>query len=368
VAIADDGGSTASATSTATVADAALTAAGVSISATEGASTGAATVATFTDASPKAVAGDFTATINWGDGTSSLGTVSANGGAFTVNGAHSYADEGKYTVGVAIADDGGSTANATSTATVADADVLTGQGTSFAATANQPLTNVVVATFTDAYAGNLPSDFATTINWGDGTTTAGTVNGGNGAFTISGSHTYATAGQDTVTVTLSDDAPGTAVATAVSTVNVSASQSFTPGIAGLSAAFWAQHFLDWDGILGTIPTQKPWCRAAFFRAPIYSTRFRPTAGIWIVQRSALPITGRSACCSETQMATAGRIMASAPFHSAARGGRAARHLRSFVGPASCSDYAGNCGAAQHRQRRQGSRLVPGPKRRTRSDQ
>ena len=41
-----------------------------------------------------------------------------------------------------------------------------------------------------------------------------------GSFTVTGSHTYASTGQDTVTVTLSDDAPGTATATATSTVTV----------------------------------------------------------------------------------------------------------------------------------------------------
>ena len=78
----------------------------------------------------------------------------------------------------------------------------------------------MLASFADVYTGNTPSDFTATINWGDGTTTAGTVAGGNGIFTVSGSHTYTSAGQDTVTVTLADDAPGTATASAISTVNV----------------------------------------------------------------------------------------------------------------------------------------------------
>ena len=54
------------------------------------------TVATFTDANPNATVSDFTATITWGDGSTSAGTVVATGNGFAVNGAHTYADEGSY--------------------------------------------------------------------------------------------------------------------------------------------------------------------------------------------------------------------------------------------------------------------------------
>ena len=73
------------------------------VSATEGSSTGTVTVATFTDANPSATAGDFTATINWGDGTSSSGTITEdpNTKIFSVNGAaHTYTEEGQYTITV----------------------------------------------------------------------------------------------------------------------------------------------------------------------------------------------------------------------------------------------------------------------------
>ena len=61
------------------------------------------TVATFTDANPSATAGDFTATINWGDGTTSSGTDHGgpNTGIFSVSGAaHTYAEAGNYTITV----------------------------------------------------------------------------------------------------------------------------------------------------------------------------------------------------------------------------------------------------------------------------
>ena len=121
------GGSTTSSTSSATVADAPLTATSVSLTGTEGTAISGATVATFTDANPNATVSDFTATIDWGDGTTSAGTIVAqSGGGFAVDGAHTYADEGEYTVGVSINDAGGSTASATSKATIADIAIANG--------------------------------------------------------------------------------------------------------------------------------------------------------------------------------------------------------------------------------------------------
>ena len=127
VTIADVGGSTTTATSTATVADAPLTANGSPISATEGSSTVTVTVATFTDANPSATVGDFTATIDWGDGHTSTGTVTEKNGVFSVAGSNTYAEDGSDKITVTITDKGGSTTTATSTATVADA-ALTANG------------------------------------------------------------------------------------------------------------------------------------------------------------------------------------------------------------------------------------------------
>jgi hypothetical protein len=58
---------------------------------------------------------DYSATINWGDGTaSSAGTISAgSGGQFAVSGSHTYAALGPHTVTVTIANVCGSTATAT---------------------------------------------------------------------------------------------------------------------------------------------------------------------------------------------------------------------------------------------------------------
>ena len=68
-------------------------------------------VATFTDSNTSATAGSFSANINWGDGTASTpGTVTGSGGNYAVNGTHTYAAHGSYTVGVSITSAGGGSA------------------------------------------------------------------------------------------------------------------------------------------------------------------------------------------------------------------------------------------------------------------
>jgi hypothetical protein len=81
-----------------------------------------ATIASFTDDNPNSVPGDFTATINWGDGNTTAGTVVALGnGQFDVQGDHTYGTQGSWTATVTITDvDGGNTATAQTAITVED--------------------------------------------------------------------------------------------------------------------------------------------------------------------------------------------------------------------------------------------------------
>lgn len=74
--------------------------------------------ATFQDDNTGATSADFTATINWGDGTSSPPppvTISGGPGPgpYTVSGTHTYASTGAFTITTTIMDDGGATATAT---------------------------------------------------------------------------------------------------------------------------------------------------------------------------------------------------------------------------------------------------------------
>jgi hypothetical protein len=189
----------------------ALTVQAVALHATEGAAF-SGKVASFIDPDLDTKAAHFTATIAWGDGQSSAGTVKNTGsGTFNVTGSHAYTGDGSNALTVAILDADGSAGTAMATATVADA-TLTATAAPVSAVEGQPF-NGTVATFRDANPGAPVSDFRATAAWGDGTTSACAVSqlGGPGtAFTVSGSHTYAEAGSFAVSVTI-DDGGGSAV-------------------------------------------------------------------------------------------------------------------------------------------------------------
>jgi hypothetical protein len=196
VTITDAGGSIATANGTANVADAALTAAGTTIASTEGASF-AGIVASFTDANPNGAAGEFAATITWGDGRTSSGTITANaGGGFAVTGTHTYAEEGVNVVAVTITDAGGNIATANGTANVADAALGVVSQATVAGFQNITTGQQSLAVFSDA--GGVESamgEYRANIDWGDGTPSEqGVVGISNGKITVFGSHTFANGG------------------------------------------------------------------------------------------------------------------------------------------------------------------------------
>src|SRR5262249_22033311 len=107
VTIQDAGGSSATAVTTASVADAPLSATGTSVPPTED-PTSSGVAASSTDADPNATAGNYRVLVDWGDNTTSGGTVAAGAsGGFVVNGSHTYAEEGTYAVTVSVVDVGG---------------------------------------------------------------------------------------------------------------------------------------------------------------------------------------------------------------------------------------------------------------------
>jgi streptogramin lyase len=217
VVIRDAGGSTVSASGTATVSDAALSASPVMLGATEGTAF-RGPVATFTDADPNSTAADYTATITWGDGHTSNGTVTANGnGGFNVAGANTYTEEGSDTLSVVIRDAGGSTASPSGTATVSDA-ALSASPVTFAVTAGV-LSPDVLATFTEADPNATAADYTATITWDAGHTSTGTVTAnGSGGFNVAGTYSYAAEGRYNALVTVTDT--GGSLANATSLVHV----------------------------------------------------------------------------------------------------------------------------------------------------
>src|SRR4029077_17935298 len=196
-------------------------------------------VATFTDPGNPAPgnhedASDYAATIAWGDGTSSAGTiVNNNDGTFSVFGSHTYLgdnlggasgeSEGSTTMSVTITHDATTAQTVTNTVNVSDPNVAAQGVAAFNVTeGSATLNNVLVATFTDPgnpAPGNHEdaSDYAATIAWGDNTSSAGTiVNNNDGTFSVYGTHTYLgdnlvgasgeSEGATTMSVTITHDA------------------------------------------------------------------------------------------------------------------------------------------------------------------
>jgi hypothetical protein len=83
-------------------------------------------VSSFTDGDALGLALDFTATIDWGDGHISAGTMAGSGVAgFDVSGTHTYDAAGTFAVRTDVADFGGAAATLANTATVAAAPTTT---------------------------------------------------------------------------------------------------------------------------------------------------------------------------------------------------------------------------------------------------
>jgi hypothetical protein len=182
------------------------------IQATEGMTfTGA--VAAIGSAATGAVAGDFTATIGWGDGTSSTGTLTATGnGGFLVLGHHDYTEEGTETVTVTVADNSSHTVSSTASAQVTDAP-LVATPISVAAQPSLTVSNLQVASVTDTGGAEAATNYTATIDWGDGTTTStGSVSVSANTINIAGGHTYTMAGRYHVTITVTDEGGASTVA------------------------------------------------------------------------------------------------------------------------------------------------------------
>ncbi|MFO0879737.1 MAG: Ig-like domain-containing protein, partial [Gemmataceae bacterium] len=161
------------------------------------------------------VSESYTATINWGDNTTSPGTVTVTPGSSgvptigTVTGTHQYTGNGPYTVTVTVAD---GSASGRDTLLVADSPPTVDPGPDLTGNEGSPIS--LSATFSDQgfnYNGATKS-FTATIDWGDGTSSTGGVTvlpgsvGNPTTGTVSGTHTYATFGTFPITIRVKDEA------------------------------------------------------------------------------------------------------------------------------------------------------------------
>jgi hypothetical protein len=173
---------------------------GFTVNAVEGASSGSQTVATFTDPAGAEATANYSATIDWGDGTTGPGSISQSGGVFTVTGSHAYAEESAadhpgsnpYDITITLAHESAPTTTVHSSAVVSDPAVTPTGGFTFTVVEGVPSGTQTVATFTDPGGAEPLADYSAVIDWGDGTTSPGTITFAAGVYTVQGDHTYAT--------------------------------------------------------------------------------------------------------------------------------------------------------------------------------
>jgi Tol biopolymer transport system component len=141
-----------------------------------------------------------TGTVDYGDGTP-VQALTLSGGAFALS--HTYVENGTYSVTVNITDEIGATATDTALVTVANvAPTISPNLTPAPPTVIGGATVVNVA-FTDP---GVLDTHTVTISWGDGTTSAATVD--QVANTATASHTYLLSGTFVIGVTVTDDDGG----------------------------------------------------------------------------------------------------------------------------------------------------------------
>ena len=159
--------------------------------------------ATVVDPGGDSPAGDFAATISWGDGSQSAAEVSAGGnGGYVVRGSKAYRRNGNYTVTVRIVDVFLRATTVSATVGISDAP-LVARGRSLRAV--KLSFHGVVATVIDRNPLAVGSDLRASIDWGDGRRSMATVGALRaGKHDLTGRHRYAKAGRYPVVVRVRD--------------------------------------------------------------------------------------------------------------------------------------------------------------------
>jgi hypothetical protein len=196
----------------------------------------------------------YTATVTSGATPVTAGTVTFLDGntpisaalALTVNGQASFSiatlNAGSHTITASysgtpggLGDPGLSPSTASTSLLIAPLP-LSASAVNFAATAGAPFSGTV-ASFSNADPFGSAASYTATIDWGDGSTSPGTISG-TGTLTVSGSHTYATAGSYAATVQISHNLGDTTTATVYPSATVTnLGQAVQDGLTG-GIGFW----------------------------------------------------------------------------------------------------------------------------------
>ena len=221
---------------------------GATINAVQGQRLVDAVAGAFTITAPGAMASDFTATIAWGDGSTSAGAIvqdAANPSVFYVTGTHTYrANAAGLTTTITVSSGAtsytqvindlpvtfvspeGGTVSAEGTAVVFPATPTAAdpQPTIAAAAEGTPFVDQILGAFADANPLATVGEFTAMIDWGDGSPLSpGKViqPGGLGApFLVVGSHAYASARPATDPPTGQTPAPGPVTADGIYPIRI----------------------------------------------------------------------------------------------------------------------------------------------------
>ena len=217
--------------------DRAISARAMSAEGTAGSALDRVILAEFQDGDPAGTALDFTATVNWGDGSAqqvSTGTSppikiersTTTPGSFVVKGTHAFTKPGVFIVETIIDGTLGATDRVRGQA------VISALGASLRAVgvelenAGPTVRDRVLANFSDTAPGVRSEDFSAQIDWGDGKTSVGKIEAtGQGQFAVLGRHTYRDEETFAVYVHLSRTTPDAAQAVAWSRVKLSGFKS-----------------------------------------------------------------------------------------------------------------------------------------------
>ncbi len=157
----------------------------------------------------------YTASIAWGDTTTSQGIITdAGSGHFKISGSHTYNRFGNYSVVVTIQDTFQNiTQTVTANAVISD-ETISATWVEPALPGGIGIVSGVLAAVTDANPSGVISDLTAVIAWGDGSTSPGTITvGEDGRFLVSGTKSYLAVGEYDVKVTVTSLGGSTAEAT-----------------------------------------------------------------------------------------------------------------------------------------------------------
>lgn len=177
-------------------------------------------LATFVDPNGTLATTMYSATVDWGDGSSSTCTIGVDAsGNLAVFGNHVYQQPGQFTVTVTIGSNRARAPLASTvqdTATVSNPPLQATGGFNVSAMSGQMFTNQVVATFTDP---NDSGSYSSNVDFGDGSSAPGTIVAeGGDHYEVLASHAYTSGGPvETISVTITrngDDNNATVESTA----------------------------------------------------------------------------------------------------------------------------------------------------------